>query len=154
MSYPRDLIGYGRKRPQARWPGQARIALQFVLNYEEGSENSILHGDAASETFLSEIVNAQPYASARHMSMESLFEYGSRAGVWRLLRLFGERKLPLTVFAVGMALERNPQVARAMIEAGHEVASHGWRWINYHGMEEATERSHMRLAVEAITRAT
>ncbi len=153
-AYPRDLAGHGAVPPHADWPNGARIALQFVLNYEEGSENCILHGDAASETFLSEIVNAQPFAGARHMSMESLFEYGSRAGVWRLLRLFGERKLPLTVFAVGMALERNPQVARAMVEAGHEVASHGWRWINYHGVDEATERSHMKLAVEAITRVT
>jgi putative urate catabolism protein len=152
--YPRDLAGYGASPPHADWPGGARIALQFVLNYEEGAEMSVLHGDAASETFLSEIVNAQPFAGARHMSMESLYEYGSRAGVWRLLRLFGERRLPLTVFAVGMALARAPELARAMIEGGHEVASHGWRWIDYHGVDEATEREHIRLAVAAIARAT
>jgi putative urate catabolism protein len=152
--YPRDLIGYGRTPPHADWPGHARIAVQFVLNYEEGAENCVLHGDAASETFLSEIIGALPFAGVRHMSMESLFEYGSRAGVWRLLRVFSERKLPLTVFGVGMALVRNPEVAAAMCEAGHEIASHGWRWIDYHGVDEATEREHIRLAVEAITRIT
>lgn len=152
--YPRDLVGYGAQPPQAQWPGRARIALQFVLNYEEGGENSVLHGDAASETFLSEIVGAVPFEGARHMSMESLYEYGSRAGVWRLLRLFGERKLPLTVFAVGMAAKRNPEAIAAMVEAGHEIASHGWRWINYHGMDIETERSHMRLAVAALTALT
>lgn len=130
------------------------MALQFVLNYEEGGENSVLHGDAASEVFLSEIIGAQPYPGARHMSMESLYEYGSRAGVWRLLRLFDERRLPLTVFAVGMAVARHPQVIAAMVEQGHEIASHGWRWINYHGVDEAIERSHLRLAVEAIKRVT
>ena len=130
------------------------MALQFVLNYEEGGENSVLHGDAASEIFLSEIIGAQPYPGARHMSMESLYEYGSRAGVWRLLRLFDERRLPLTVFAVGMAVARHPQVIAAMVEQGHEIASHGWRWINYHGVDEAIERSHLRLAVEAIKRVT
>ena len=152
--YPRDLIGYGRNPPHPRWPGEARVALQFVLNYEEGAENSVLHGDPASEIFLSEIIGAQPFVGARHMSMESLYEYGSRAGVWRLLRLFGGRGLPLTVFAVGMALERNPEAAAAMVEAGHEIASHGWRWIDYHGVSEATEREHVHLAVEAIRRAT
>jgi putative urate catabolism protein len=152
--YPRDLIGYGRNPPHPRWPGEARVALQFVLNYEEGAENSVLHGDPASEIFLSEIIGAQPFVGARHMSMESLYEYGSRAGVWRLLRLFGGRQLPLTVFAVGMALERNPEAAAAMVEAGHEIASHGWRWINYHGVSEATEREHVSLAVEAIRRVT
>jgi allantoinase len=152
--YPRDLVGYAANPPHADWPGGARIALQFVLNYEEGGENSVLHGDAASETFLSEIVGAQPYAGARHMSMESLYEYGSRAGVWRLLRLFRQRGLPLTVFAVGMAIARNPEVARAFVEDGHEVASHGWRWINYHGMPEAEERDHIARAVEAIHKAT
>ena len=152
--YPRDLIGYGRTPPHADWPGQARIAVQFVLNYEEGAENCVLHGDAASETFLSEIIGAQPFAGARHMSMESLYEYGSRAGVWRLLRLFGDRGLPLTVFAVGMALERHPEAGAAMAEAGHEIASHGWRWINYHGVDEDTERAHLRLAVDAIRHVT
>ena len=153
-TYPRDMVGYGASPPHADWPGGARIAVQFVLNYEEGGENSVLHGDAASETFLSEIVGAQPYAGARHMSMESLYEYGSRAGVWRLLRLFRERRLPLTVFAVGMALQRNHEVARAFVEDGHEVASHGWRWINYHGMPEGEEREHIARAVEAIRVAT
>src|SRR5687768_8063454 len=153
-SYPRDLVGYGARPPHADWPGRALIAVQFVLNYEEGGESSVLHGDAASETFLSEIVGAQPFAGARHMSMESLYEYGSRAGVWRLLRLFAERRLPLTVFAVAMALERHPEVARAFVEAGHEVASHGWRWINYHGMAESEEREHIARAVETLTRLT
>ena len=153
-SYPRDMVGYGRVPPQADWPGGARIAVQFVLNYEEGGENSVLHGDPASETFLSEIVGAAPFVGQRHMNMESLYEYGSRAGVWRLLRLFGRRGLPLTVFAVGMALMRNPEVARAFVEAGHEVACHGWRWIDYHDIDEATEREHMRLAVDAIAKMT
>ena len=150
--YPRDLIGYGRNPPHADWPGGARIALQFVLNYEEGAENSVLHGDAASEIFLSEIVNAQPFPGQRHMSMESLFEYGSRAGVWRLLRLFESRGLPLTLFAVGMALARHPDLAAAAVSAGHEIASHGWRWIDYHGMPEDEEREHIRLATETLTR--
>jgi allantoinase len=152
--YPRDLIGYGQRPPHAGWPNNARIAVQFVLNYEEGGENCVLHGDPASETFLSEIVGAQPFVGARHMSMESLYEYGSRAGIWRLLRLFGDRGLPLTVFAVGMALVRNPDAAAAFAEAGHEIASHGWRWINYHDVDEATEREHIRLAVETIKRLT
>ncbi len=149
-SPPRDLVGYGARPPHADWPGEAHIALQFVLNYEEGAESSVLHGDAASETFLSEIVGAQPYANARHMSMESLYEYGSRAGVWRLLRLFADRGLPLTVFAVAMALEKNREAASAFVEAGHEIASHGWRWINHHGMAEAEEREHIARAVESI----
>jgi allantoinase len=153
-TYPRDMVGYGAHPPHAGWPGGARIAVQFVLNYEEGGESSVLHGDAASETFLSEIVGAQPFPGARHMSMESLYEYGSRAGVWRLLRLFGERRLPLTVFAVGMALQRHPGLARAFVEEGHEVASHGWRWINYHGVAESEEREHIAKAVDVITQLT
>ncbi|MGA2550671.1 MAG: allantoinase PuuE [Burkholderiaceae bacterium] len=152
--YPRDLVGYGAVPPHAHWPEDARIALQFVLNYEEGAENSVLHGDAASETFLSEIIGAVPFENARHMSMESLYEYGSRAGVWRVLRLFEDRKLPLTIFAVGMALARNPDVARAFVEAGHEVASHGWRWFNYHGISETVERDHIERAVRAIEETT
>ena len=152
--YPRDLVGYGRNPPHPRWPGGARVALQFVLNYEEGAENSVLHGDPASEIFLSEIVGAQPFVGARLMSMESLYEYGSRAGLWRLLRLFEQRRLPLTVFAVGMAVARNPEAVAAMVALGHEIASHGWRWINYHGVDESTEREHVRLAVEAIRRVT
>jgi allantoinase len=151
--YPRDLVGYGRTPPQAQWPGQARIAVQFVLNYEEGSENSVLHGDAGSEQFLSELFNPASYPD-RHLSMESIYEYGSRAGVWRVLREFEKRNLPLTVFGVGMALQRHPEVAKAFAELGHEIASHGWRWIHYQQVDEATEREHMRLAVEAIARTT
>jgi putative urate catabolism protein len=153
-AYPRDLAGYGATPPQARWPGGARIALQFVLNYEEGSENSVLHGDAASESFLSEMVAAQPVAGARHMSMESLFEYGSRAGVWRILSLFRRYKLPLTVFGVAMAMERNPAVVEAFLRDGHEIASHGWRWINYQQVPLELEREHMQRAIEIHTRLT
>ncbi|GAA5232435.1 allantoinase PuuE [Verticiella sediminum] len=152
--YPRDLIGYSRKPPHAAWPGGARIAVQFVLNYEEGGENTILHGDAASEAFLSEMVSAVAFPGERHMSMESLYEYGSRVGVWRLLRLFGERRLPLTVFGVGMALARNPEAAHAFVEGGHEIASHGWRWIDYRNVPEEIEREHIALAVETIRRYT
>ena len=130
-SYPRDLVGYGPNPPHADWPGGARIAVQFVLNYEEGGENCILHDDPASEAFLSEIVGAQPLAGRRHMNMESIYEYGSRAGVWRVLRLFAERSMRLTCYGVGMAVARHPELARAMITAGHEIASHGWRWIDY-----------------------
>ena len=147
--YPRDMTGYGRHPPHAGWPGGARIALQFVLNYEEGAENNVLHGDAASETFLSEIIGAQAFPM-RHMSMESLYEYGSRAGLWRVLRLFEERKLPLTVFGVAMALQRNPEAVAAFQELGHEIACHGLRWISYQNMDEATERAHMADAVHII----
>jgi allantoinase len=147
--YPRDLIGYGRELPHARWPGQARIALQFVLNYEEGGENCVLHGDAASEQFLSEIVGAAAY-EGRHMSMESIYEYGSRAGVWRILREFERRGLALTVFGVAMALQRHPELTAAFVELGHEIACHGWRWIHYQHMDRATEREHMRAAVEIL----
>jgi allantoinase len=151
--YPRDMIGYGAHPPHARWPGGARIAVQFVLNYEEGAESSVLHGDAAAETFLSDIVGAQPFP-ARHLSIESLYEYGSRAGLWRLLRLFRERHVPVTVFGVAMALERNPAAVAAMLEDGHEIASHGWRWISYQQIDEATERAHIARAVETIARLT
>ncbi len=147
--YPRDLAGYGAHPPHPRWPGGARLAVQFVLNYEEGGENSVLHGDAQSETFLSEIVGAAAFP-ARHLSMESLYEYGSRAGVWRLLRLFRERRMPLTVFGVAMALARNPRVVDAMLADGHEIASHGWRWISYQAMDEDTERAHLERAVATI----
>jgi len=153
-AYPRDLIGYGANPPEANWPGGARIAVQIVLNYEEGGENSILHGDPASEAFLSEIVGAQPLYGVRHMNMESIYEYGSRAGFWRLMRLFEARSVPVTVFAVGMAIARHPDAAAAMIAGGHEVASHGWRWIDYQYMPEATEREHMKLALDAIQKAT
>lgn len=152
--YPRDLIGYGRNPPHADWPGGARIAVQFVLNYEEGGENSILHGDPASETFLSEIVGALPVHGMRHISMESLYDYGSRVGVWRILRLFARKQVPLTIFAVGMAAERHPDVIRAMVADGHEICSHGWRWINYQYVPEEVEREHIRRAVEAIDRIT
>ncbi|CAZ89211.1 allantoinase [Thiomonas arsenitoxydans] len=147
--YPRDLVGYGRNPPQANWPGEARVALQFVLNIEEGGENCVLHGDAGSEQFLSELFNPAAYP-ARHLSMESIYEYGSRAGVWRILREFERRGLPLTVFGVGMALQRTPDLARACVELGHEIACHGWRWIHYQNLDEATEREHMRLGMEAI----
>jgi putative urate catabolism protein len=153
QSYPRDLIGYGRTPVFADWPGQARVAVQFVLNYEEGGENCVLHGDPASERFLSEIVGAEAYP-ARHLSMESIYEYGSRAGVWRILREFESRRLPLTIFGVSMALERNPEVTRAFIELGHEIACHGWRWIHYQNVDETTEREHMRLGIEIIERLT
>jgi len=152
--YPRDLIGYGPHPPQAKWPGGARLAIQFVLNYEEGGENCILHGDRASETFLSEIINAAPFEGERHMSMESLYEYGSRVGVWRLLKLFKKKDIPLTLFAVAMALERNPAVADAALEAGHEICSHGYRWIDYHQVSENIEREHLEKAVEIIKRLT
>lgn len=152
-NYPRDLIGYGRAPAHPQWPGKARIALQFVLNYEEGAENSVLHGDAASETFLSEMIGAAAFP-ARHLSMESIYEYGSRAGLWRLLRMFEERRLPLTVFGVSMALKRNPEAVAAFQELGHEIACHGLRWISYQNMDEATEREHMREAVQIIRELT
>ncbi|WP_076593780.1 allantoinase PuuE [Herminiimonas arsenitoxidans] len=153
QSYPRDLIGYGRKPPHALWPGHSRIALQFVLNYEEGAENSVLDGDAGSETFLSEIIGAQSFP-ARHMSMESLYEYGSRAGLWRLLRMFEERKIPLTIFGVARALQRNPEAVAAFRELGHEIAAHGLRWISYQNIDEATERKHIAEAVSIIRELT
>jgi allantoinase len=151
--YPRDLVGYGRRPPDAQWPGGARVAVQFVLNYEEGGESSVLHGDPASEQFLSEMVSPAAYP-ARHLSMESIYEYGSRAGVWRLLREFERRQLPLTVFGVSMALERNPEATAAFKELGHEIACHGWRWIHYQRMDEATEREHLRRGMEIIERLT
>ncbi|WP_183293200.1 allantoinase PuuE [Cupriavidus alkaliphilus] len=151
--YPRDLIGYGARPPHARWPGGARVALQFVLNYEEGGENCVLHGDAASEQFLSEIVGAAAYPD-RHMSMEGIYEYGSRAGVWRILREFEKRGLPLTIFGVSMALQRHPELTRAFVELGHEIACHGWRWIHYQNIDEATEREHMRIGMQIIKELT
>jgi len=152
--YPRDMVGYGRNPPHPHWPGDARVALQIVVNYEEGGENAVLHGDPASETFLSEIIGAAAFEGRRHMSIESIYEYGSRAGFWRLMRLFEERQLPVTMFAVGMALERHPDAARAMVELGHEIASHGWRWINYDQVDEATERDHMHRAIASIEKLT
>jgi len=153
-TYPRDLVGHGARPPQANWPRKARIALQFVLNYEEGGENSVLHGDRASEAFLSEIVGAQPVEDARHMSMESLYEYGARVGVWRILALFKRYRLPLTVYGVAMAMERNPAVVEAFLKAGHEIASHGWRWINYQHVPIDEEREHMRRAIAIHRRLT
>ncbi|MDE0989103.1 MAG: allantoinase PuuE [Pseudomonadales bacterium] len=151
--YPRDMIGYGATPPEANWPGGARLALSFVINYEEGGENSILHGDRASETFLSEIIGAKAY-EARHMSMESMYEYGSRAGFWRLHRLFQRYKLPVTVYGIAMAMERNPDVVSAMLEANWEIASHGYRWIDYQFVPEETEREHMAKAIDIHERLT
>ena len=152
--YPRDMLGYGQNPPHPMWPDNSRIAVQFVINYEEGAENCILHGDPASETFLSEIIGAPRFVGARHMSMESLYEYGSRAGFWRLHRLFTSRNLPVTVFGVAMALERNPKAVEAMLKADWEIASHGYRWIDYKNIPEDIEREHMAKAIDIHTRVT
>jgi putative urate catabolism protein len=154
MSYPRDLIGYGRNPPDPRWPDRARIAVQFVLNYEEGGERSILHGDATSEAFLSDVLGAVPWSGQRHMNVESMYEYGSRAGFWRLWRLFTQRRMPLTVFGVATALARHPDAVAAMQEAGWEIASHGLKWIDYKDIGEAEERQHMAEAIRIHTQAT
>lgn len=153
-SYPRDLHGYGQRPPDAAWPDGARIAVQFVVNYEEGAENCVLHGDAASEAFLSEIVGAVPIEKQRHMNMESMYEYGSRAGFWRLHRLFTAQQLPVTVFGVAMALERNPAAVAAMQDAEWEIASHGYRWIDYQTIDEATERKHLQQAIDIHSKVT
>ncbi len=153
LPYPRDLVGYGRNPPHAQWPGQARIAVQFVLNYEEGGENATLHGDPGSEQFLSEMFNPPSFAD-RHLTMEGIYEYGSRVGVWRILREFEKRDLPLTVFGVSMALQRHPELTSAFVELGHEIACHGWRWINYQQMDEATERLHMQTGINIIRKMT
>jgi putative urate catabolism protein len=153
-NYPRDLVGYGRSPPDPRWPGRARLALQFVLNYEEGGENSILHGDKASEAFLSDVLGAQPWPGKRHMNVESMYEYGSRAGFWRLWRIFGERKLPVTVFGVATALARHPDAVAAMREAEWEIASHGLKWIDYKDMPKPKERADMREAIRIHTEVT
>ena len=153
MTYPRDLRGYGRSTPHARWPDGARLALQFVLNHEEGAENCVLDGDPCSETFLSEIIGAAAFPM-RHMSMESLFEYGSRAGLWRVLRAFEQRRLPLTIFGVARALERHPEAVAAYRELGHEIAAHGLRWISYQQVDEATERAHLAEAVAILQQLT
>lgn len=152
--YPRDMIGYGRNTPDPQWPGNSRIAVQFVINYEEGGENCILHGDKTSEAFLSEIVGAPALEGVRHMNMESIYEYGSRAGFWRLHRLFTERGIPVTVYGVAMALERNPDAVAGMLEADWEIASHGYRWIDYQYASEAEEREHIARAIEIHTRVT
>ncbi|MFA5968826.1 MAG: allantoinase PuuE [Sphingomonas sp.] len=149
----RDLVGYGASPPDPRWPGSARIAVQFVINYEEGAENSVLNGDKGSEAFLSEMVGAASHPD-RAMAMESLYEYGSRAGFWRLHRLFTERALPVTVFAVAQAMAMNPQAVDAMLAADWEIASHGLRWIDYQYLPEATERAHIADAIALHTRLT
>jgi putative urate catabolism protein len=152
-AYPRDLVGYGRTPPQPQWPGQARVAVQFVLNYEEGGENATLHGDAGSEQFLSEMFNPASYPE-RHLSMEGIYEYGSRVGVWRILREFEQRGWPLTVFGVSMALERHPELTAALVELGHEIACHGYRWIHYQNLPEALEREHLERGIAIIERLT
>ncbi|NJB93326.1 allantoinase PuuE [Xanthomonas arboricola] len=154
MSTARDLVGYGATPPAAQWPGGARIAVQFVINYEEGAENCVLNGDAGSEAFLSEMVGTQAQPGARAMAMESLYEYGSRAGFWRLHRLFTARNVPVTVFGVAQALACNPEAVAAMQAADWEIASHGLRWIDYQHVDEATERAHIAEAIAVHTRAT
>jgi len=154
MTYPRDLTGYGRTPPHAQWQNQARVAVQFVINYEEGGENCILHGDSSSETFLSEIVGAVPFQGLRHMSMESCYEYGSRSGFWRLYRMFGDRQIPVTVYGIAMALERNPEAVAAMLEADWEIASHGYRWIDYKYFSPEQEREHLQKAIAIHTEIT
>ena len=149
--YLRDMVGYGSKNIRVKWPNNARIALQFVLNYEEGAENCILNGDKNSEVFLSEIIGAQP-VKGRHMNMESIYEYGSRRGFWRTHKLFQEKKIPLTIFGVGMALEKNKEVCNAIKKSNYEVASHGWRWIDYQNFTKSKEREHMKLAIKSIKR--
>ncbi|MDA9663475.1 allantoinase PuuE [Candidatus Pelagibacter sp.] len=144
----RDMIGYGSENLNIVWPNNARIAVQIVLNYEEGAENCVLNGDKNSEVFLSEIIGAQPVKD-RHINMESLYEYGSRSGFWRLHRLFQEKKIPITIFGVGMALEKNPEICRAIKNANYEVACHGWRWIDYQSVKKSEEKKHMKLAIKA-----
>lgn len=150
---PRDFTGYGKRQPHPRWPGNARIALQIVMNYEEGSESSVLEGDATSEVLNSELVGATP-VHGRNVSVESMYEYGSRAGFWRLMDLFQARQLPITIFGVAMAMENNREATAAMVESGHEIACHGWRWINYQAVPEDVEREHMRRATASITAMT
>ncbi len=153
-SYPRDLIGYGATPPAAAWPGKARIAVNFVLNYEEGAENSILHGDAASEHILSDLYMAQPMVGERNYNMEQVYEYGSRVGLWRLLKILETRAVPFSVYAVGMALDRHPQAAKTMASMNCDFVSHGWRWIDYQHMDEATERQHIARSLDTIERLT
>jgi allantoinase len=152
--YPRDLVGYGGSPPPADWPDDARLALSVVLNYEEGGEACVLHGDATSEIYLHEVPGGTPRLGQRDLNVESVYEYGARAGFWRILRLFTQRRLTLPVYAVGMARERNPAAARAMVEAGFEVASHGWRWIDYQDVPEDEERAHLQRAIAAIEQTT
>ena len=154
VAYPRNLIGYGQNVPNANWPNKARLAISFVLNYEEGGERCVLHGDSESEAFLSEMPGAVPLQGVRNLSMESCYEYGSRVGVWRLLNLFSEYQIPLTVFAVAMALERHPEVAKAFVDADHEICSHGYRWIDYQYTNEDEEREHLHKAINIIKELT
>lgn len=153
-NYPRDMVGYGRNPPDPDWPDGARVAVQFVMNYEEGGESNILHGDAASEAFLSEIPGAEPWPGMRHMNMESIYEYGSRAGFWRLWRVFTERAIPLTVFAISTALQRNSEAVAAMKEADWEIASHGLKWIDYRDMPKEEERRHIAEAIRMHSEVT
>ncbi|MCF3948218.1 allantoinase PuuE [Acidiphilium sp. AL] len=152
--YPRDMTGYGRNPPDPRWPDGARICVQFVVNYEEGGENNILHGDAASEAFLSEIAGAAPWPGARHWNMESIYEYGARAGFWRLWRLFTDRNIPVTVYGVATALMRSPEQVAAMREADWEIASHGLKWIDYRDIPREVEAAHLREAIALHTEVT
>jgi putative urate catabolism protein len=152
--HPRDFTGYGSRPPNPRWPGGARIAVQIVMNYEEGSEHAIGEGDGVSETYLTEVPGATLGPGVRDLIVESVYEYGSRAGFWRLMRLFGEREMPITVFGAALALERNPEAAEAITAAGYEVCSHGWRWTGFQGMSEDEERAQMRRAVASIVRTT
>ena len=147
--YPRNMLGYGSNLPKVNWPNKARIAVQFVLNYEEGGENSVLHGDKFSEIFLSEIIGAKPI-KGRHINMESLYEYGSRAGFWRIHNLFKKYNLPLTVFGVGMAMERSLEICKEMKKSNYEIASHGWRWIDYQNISKSIEKKHMKKAINII----
>ena len=148
-NYPRNLVGYGNKEMNVVWPNNSRLALQIVLNYEEGAENSILHGDKHSETFLSEIIGAQPI-KGRHINMESMYEFGSRRGFWRLHKLFKEKNIPITIFGVAMALERNPEVCNAIKNGNYEIACHGWRWIDYQNVKKKIEKEHMKKAIKSI----
>ena len=147
--YPRNMIGYGKNLPKVVWPNQAKLALQIVLNYEEGAESNVLHGDKTSETFLSEIIGAKPI-KGRHINMESFYEYGSKRGFWRLNELFKKKKIPVTIFGVAMALERNKDVCDEIKKSGYEIACHGWRWIDYQNVPKATEKKHMKLAINSI----
>ena len=146
----RDLLGYGRRPPHPRWPNAARVAVQFVLNIEEGAESSIVNGDAQSEAYLHELYGRPPRVEERDRSIESMYEYGSRAGVWRILELFESRGLPLTAFAVGRALELTPEIGHALRDAGHEVAGHGYRWLDYRDIPEETEREHIQRTIDVI----
>ena len=148
---PRDMVGYGSKDKKIKWPNNARIAVQIVLNYEEGAENCVLNGDKNSEIFLSEIIGAQP-VKGRHINMESLYEYGSRRGFWRLHKIFKEKKIPITIFGVGMALAKNPQICKVLKSSNYEVASHGWRWIDYQNIKKSEEKKHMKMAINIHTK--